>query len=282
MFFLYIYFNLLVLMKRYTNTDNINNDLTRLSYNNNSIKKDFNNPLNLNRKLNNNDLLPKRIEPLKNPFQNIHKNHNQLEKYNQNQYYNSEDTYNHNNFMNSNLMHRQTGKINNDISMKTNELIQSKDKTIDSMNSEINKLKISLNEVMEKDKKIQELKNELTLMNKKLQENNSASLKVKELEIELKITKKTLDKEYIKSSEVTITRNKIEKIKEENESIKKKMLQINQSTNLFMLKKLIVKHTKCDLDKLNKVLEENNITEDSFILNDMNESLIKKVIEFLK
>ena len=59
------------------------------------------------------------------------------------------------------------------------------------------------------------------------------------------------------------------------------MLQINQSTNLFKLKKIIVKHTKCDLDKLNKVLEENNITEDSFILNDINESLIKKVIGFL-
>ena len=45
-------------MKRYTNTDNINNDLTRLSFNNNSIKKDFNNPLNLKRKITNNDLLP--------------------------------------------------------------------------------------------------------------------------------------------------------------------------------------------------------------------------------
>ena len=38
------------------------------------------------------------------------------------------------------------------------------------MNSEINKLKVSLNEVMEKDKKIQELKNELTLLNQKLLE----------------------------------------------------------------------------------------------------------------
>jgi hypothetical protein len=118
-------------------------------------------------------------------------------------------------------------------------------------------------------------------MNKKLQENNSASLKVKELEMELKITKKKLDEEYIKSSEVTIARQELQKIKADNESIKKKMLQINQSTNLFKLKKIIVKHTKCDLDKLNKILKENNITEDSFILNDINESLIKKVIGFL-
>ena len=273
-------------MKRYNNTDNIMNDLTRLSYNNNSIKKDFNNPLNLNRKLNNNDLLPKIIKPLKNHFQNIHKN-NKLDNYNQDQYNYPEDTYNnnhnhnHNNSMNSNLMHRQTGKINNDISIKTNEMIQSKDKTINSMNSEINKLKVTFNEVMEKDKKIQELKNESTLMNQKLQENNSALLKLKELEIELKITKKKLDEEYIKSSEVTIARIELEKIKGENESIKKKMLKINQSTNLFKLKKIVVKHTKCDLDKLNNILEENNITEDSFILNDINEALIKKVIEFL-
>ena len=260
MFYFNFYYNLLVLMKRYTNTDNINNDLARLSYKNNSINKNFNNPLNLNRKLTNNDLLPKKIDSLKNPFYDIH------------------HITNNNNYMNTNLMHRQTEKINNDIATKTNEMIQSKDKTIDSMNSEINKLKVSLNEVIEKDKKIQELKNELVLMNKKLQENNNALLKVKDLEIELKITKKKLDEEFFKSSEVTIARKELDKIKEENELIKKKMLQMNQEKNLFKLKKIIVKHTNCNLNNLNKILKENNITEDSFILNEMNESLIKKVI----
>ena len=49
-------------------------------------------------------------------------------------------------------------------------------------------------------------------------------------------------------------------------------------TNLFKLKKIIHKHTDCDLHELNKILEENDITEDSFILNDINEKLIKKVI----
>ena len=56
---------------------------------------------------------------------------------------------------------------------------------------------------------------------------------------------------------------------------------MNQEKNLFKLKKIIVKHTKCDLDKLTKILEENNITEESFILNDINEELIKKVMGFL-
>ena len=94
----------------------------------------------------------------------------------------------------------------------------------------------------------------------------------------LKLQKK-LDEEYLRSSEVTIARKELEKIKEENNSLRKKMLQMNQEKNLFKLKKIIVKHTKCDLDKLTKILEENNITEkNSFILNDINEELIKKVM----
>ena len=132
---------------------------------------------------------------------------------------------------------------------------------------------------MEKDKKIK-LKNELTLLNQKFQESSGAALQVKELELELKVTKKKLDVEYIRSSEVTIARKELEKIKEENNSLRKKMLLMNQEKNLFKLKKIIVKHTKCDLDKLTKILEENNITEESFILNDINEELIKKVMDF--
>ena len=91
-------------------------------------------------------------------------------------------------------------------------MINSKDKTIESMNSEINKLKV-LNEVMEKDKKIQELKNELTLLNQKFQESSGAALQVKELELELKVTKKKLDEEYLCLSEVTIARKELEKNK---------------------------------------------------------------------
>ena len=164
---------------------------------------------------------------------------------------------------------------------KTNELISSKDKTIESMNSEINKLKMSLNDIFEKDKEIQELKNQLYLVNQKLQENNSSSVKINELEQELRSTKTKLDEEYILSSEVTMARNELEKIKEENNSLRKKMLQMNQEKNMFKLKKIIVKYTKCELDKLNDILNENDITEDSFILNDINEELIKKVISFL-
>ena len=67
--------------------------------------------------------------------------------------------------INSNLNFRQTDKLIHEQAQHTTELINSKDKTIESMNSEINLLKVSLNEVMEKDKKIQELKNELTLLN---------------------------------------------------------------------------------------------------------------------
>ena len=42
--------------------------------------------------------------------------------------------------------------------------------------------------------------------------------------------------------------------------------------------KIIHKHTNCDLDELNKILRENDITEESFILNDINSELIKKVL----
>ena len=252
-------------MKRYT-TNNIDNDLTRMSYTNTS-PKNFNQSLNFNHKMNNHtlpgetnsftssDLLPK---PVRNPFHNVN-----------------------NDYINSSLNFRQNDKINHEQAQHTTELINSKDKTIESMNSEINKLKVSLNEVMEKDKKIQELKNELTLLNQKYQENSGAALQVKELELELKVTKKKLDEEYLRSSEVTIARKELEKIKEENNSLRKKMLQMNQEKNLFKLKKIIVKHTKCEVDELTKILEENNITEDSFILNDINEELIKKVMGFL-
>ena len=87
-----------------------------------------------------------------------------------------------------------------------------------------------------------------------------------------------LDEEYLISSEVKTLKKEIESVKTENNTLRKKILELNQRTNLFKLKKIIHKHTECDLNKLNKILEDNDITEDSFILNDINEKLIKKVI----
>ena len=99
--------------------------------------------------------------------------------------------------------------------------------------------------------------------------------------MEIKFIKNKLEEEYLISSEVKTMKKSVESIKIENVSLRKKLLELNQKTNLFKLKKIIVKHSKCELDKLNTVLEENDITEDSFILNDINEKLIKKVIGLL-
>ena len=172
--------------------------------------------------------------------------------------------------------------------MQQKEIFDRKDATIESMKSEINQLKTNLQEVILKDKEIQELKNKITLLNKDLQENSGNLQKIKDLEMEVKFVKTKLDEEYLISSgvktmkkEVENIKQDIENIKKENNDLRKKMLQINQGKNLFKLKKIIVKHTKCEVDILNTVLEENNITEDSFILNDINEELIKKVIELL-
>ena len=241
-------------MMRYSNNDNITNDLTRMGFTNtNDYENNFNNLLNLNHKLPHTTPKPfNNISNPLNPFKDI--------------------------LINDSQYKRSVERIDTDESMRAKELFDTKDKTIDSMNSEINKLKNSLQEVIKKDKEIQELKNNATILNKELQGKNGESLKIKELEMEVEFIKKKLDDEYLISSEVKSMKKEVESIKKENNNLRKKMLSMNQEKNLFKLKKIIVKHSKCELDELNKILEENNITEDSFILNDINEDLIKKVI----
>ena len=90
---------------------------------------------------------------------------------------------------NNNFLTKQTERFNTDMTFRTKEIIDSKDKSIESMNTEIHKLKNSLSEVILKDKEIQELKNKIYLLNKELQDKNRDSDKVKELEIEIKFVK---------------------------------------------------------------------------------------------
>ena len=245
-------------MMRYSNNERLSNDLTRMAYQNTDDKA----LESLNRKkqtLESKHLLPQiNSEPFNNtsrtinPFKDIFPNQKQYQ--------------------------RNVEKIDTDLAMQQKDTSDRKDKTIDSMNSEINKLKNSLQEVIIKDKEIQELKNKITLLNKDLQESSGNLQKIKDLEMENKFIKKKLDEEYLISSEVKSMKKEVETIKEENTALRKKMLELNQRTNLFKLKKIIHKHTDCELDELNKILKENDITEDSFILNNINEKLIKKVI----
>ena len=58
------------------------------------------------------------------------------------------------------------------------------------------------------------------------------------LEIKIKFVKNRLDEEYNKSSELVSIKNELKKIKDENILLRKKLLEINQSTNLFKLKKI--------------------------------------------
>ena len=248
-------------MMRYSNNERLTNDLTRIAYQNTDDKV----LESLNRKkqtLESKYLLPQiNSEPFNNmskpinPFKDIYPNEQQFK--------------------------RNVERIDTDLAMQQKDIFDRKDKTIDSMNSEINKLKNNLQEVIQKDKEIQELKNNITLLNKSLQENSGNLQKIKELDMEIKFIKNKLDEEYLISSEVKTMKKSVESIGFENVALRKKMLELNQKTNLFKLKKIIVKHSKCELDKLNNVLEENDITEDSFILNDIDEKLIKKVIGLL-
>ena len=80
--------------------------------------------------------------------------------------------------------------------MKNKGIFDQKEKTIQSLNEEVNKLKNSLNEVIIKDKEIQELKNKNVLLNKELQERSGDLQKIKDLEMEIKFIKKKLDDEY--------------------------------------------------------------------------------------
>ena len=248
-------------MMRYSNNERLTNDLTRIAYQNTDDKV----LESLNRKkqtLESKYLLPQiNSEPFNNmskpinPFKDIYPNEQQFK--------------------------RNVERIDTDLAIQQKTIFDRKDKTIDSMTSEINKLKDNLQEVIQKDKEIQELKNNITLLNKSLQENSGNLQKIKELDMEIKFIKNKLDEEYLISSEVKTMKKSVESIGFENVALRKKMLELNQKTNLFKLKKIIVKHSKCGLDKLNTVLEENDITEDSFILNDIDEKLIKKVIGLL-
>ena len=177
---------------------------------------------------------------------------------------------------------KQTERFNTDITFRTKEIIDPKDKSIESMNTEINKLKNSLSDVILKDKEIQELKNKIYILNKDLQEKNGETDKIKELEIELRFIKKRLDEEYNKSSEIVSIKNSLKRLSDENNTLRKKILELNQSTNLFKLKKNIIKHTKCSIEIIEKVFEENNITENSFLLNNIDEKIINKIIKEVK
>ncbi len=245
-------------MMRYSNNDRLSNDLTRMGYQNNNDRG----LESLQRKkqtLESKHLLPgMNTEPFNNtsrpinPFKDILPNQQHFE--------------------------RNVEKIDTDLAMKQKDAFDKKDKMIQSMTTEISQLKNSLQEVILKDKEIQELKNKNTLLNSDLQKTSGDTQKIKDLEMEVKFVKKKLDEEYLISSEVKTLKKEIESVKTENNTLRKKILELNQRTNLFKLKKIIHKHTECDLNKLNKILEDNDITEDSFILNDINEKLIKKVI----
>lgn len=243
-------------MMRYSNTDNITNDLTRIAYKNNDLDMKQSNTLLANELLPlNNDREFFNTSNKINPFKNILPNQQQF--------------------------NRSVEKIDTNSFMKHKDIFDKKEKTIHSLNEEVNKLKNSLNEVILKDKEIQELKNKNVLINKELQERSGDLQKIKDLEMELKFIKKKLDDEYLISSEVKTIKKDIESIKKENTELRKNILKLNQEKNLFKLKKIIHKHTNCDLEKLNDILKENNITEDSFILNNLNDTLIKKVIKLL-
>ncbi len=235
-------------MFRYSNNDNISNDITRTAYNS---KHDFSD-IRKSKSLNSNDLLPLNNNP--NLFKDL---------LNQQQY------------------SRNTEKIDTNSYMKIKNANDNHNNIINSLTEEVSRLKNALNDVIVKDKEIQELKNKIVLLTKELQENSTLPQKIKDLEMELKFVKKKLDDEYLISSEVKSTKRDIEKIKSENNLIRKNILEMNQKTNLFKLKKLVHKHTKCDLKKLNKILLDNDITEDSFILNNIDDKLIKKVIGLL-
>ena len=123
--------------------------------------------------------------------------------------------------LNNNHFEKQTERFNTDMTFRTKEIIDSKDKSIESMNSEINRLKNSLSDVILKDKEIK-LKNKIYLLNKDLQKKSGVDDKVKELEIELKFLKKIrLDEEYNKSSEIVSIRNELKKVKDENNFMRK-------------------------------------------------------------
>ena len=197
----------------------------------------------------------------------------------------SNSTFTDNSFnkpLNNNHLTKQTERFNTDMTFRTKEIIDSKDKSIESMNTEIHKLKNSLSEVILKDKEIQELKNKIYLLNKELQDKNRDSDKVKELEIEIKFVKNRLDEEYNKNSELVSIKNELKKVKDENYSLRKKILEINQSTNLFKLKKNLMKHTKCSIEQVDKILEENNINENSFLLNTISKELIQTIMNQIK
>ena len=160
-------------MMKYSNNDRLSNDLTRMAYQNNDDKL-FENLSRKKQTLESKHLLPQvNSEPFNNtskpinPFKDIFPNQKQYE--------------------------RNVEKIDNDLDMKQKDIVDRKDKTIDSMNSEINKLKNSLQEVIIKDKEIQELKNKIVILNKDLQEKSGESQKIKDLEMELKFVKKKLD-----------------------------------------------------------------------------------------
>ena len=226
---------------RYSNNEQVNNDITRNGYFNSLQSDNLNNPL--VQSFNNSSVTK--------PFNNNH-------------------------FM------KQTERFNTDITFRTKEIVDPKDKSIESMNTEINKLKNSLSDVILKDKEIQELKNKIYILNKNLQEKNGETDKIKELEIELRFIKKKLDEEYNKSSEIVSIKNSLKRLSDENNTLRKKILELNQSTNLFKLKKNIIKHTNCSIEIIEKVFEKNNITENSFLLNNIDEKFINKIIKEVK
>ena len=228
---------------RFTNNENIKNDITRNGYFNSLSVKESKPSIEKNTQFNNSSF----NQPL-----------------------------------NNNHLMKQTERFNTDMIFRKKEIIDTKDKSIETMNSEINKLKNSFSDVISKDKEIQELKNKIYLLNKDLQEKSGETDNIKELEIELKFLKKKLDEEYNKNYEISSIKNELKKIKDENISLRKKILEINQTSNLYKLKKNIIKHTNCSIKLVDKVLEENNITENSFLLNTITKVLIEKIMNQIK
>lgn len=184
---------------------------------------------------------------------------------------------------NQNYFKKQMTRLDSDINVFKRETIADKDINFNNMNDEINKQKNNINMIITKDKEIQQLKNDNSLLELKMKDYEKIKNETTKLEESISFFKQKLDAQYKISNENMEYKNKITLLEKDIENLKNEIISLKNNNKFYNLKKIIIKYTECEINRLEDILKEELIDDNYFLKNDtIDRDILTKIIDKLK
>jgi hypothetical protein len=183
---------------------------------------------------------------------------------------------------NKNYFKEKMSRLDSDINIYKKETIADKDINFNNMNDEINKQKNNINMIITKDKEIQQLKNGNSLLELKMKDYEKIKNETTKLEESISFFKQKLDAQYKISNENMEYKNKITFLEKEIETLKNEIISLKNNNKFYNLKKIIIKYTECEINRLEDILKEELIDDNYFLKNDIDKEILIKIIDKLK